>query len=298
MFQFIYEQRNEFRVVKMCSVLKVSKSGYYKWLKKGNKVTKEKKQKEKIKAKISNLFYKNREVFGSPRITRELHKLGYTVSEKTVGRYMKEMGLRAIPEQRFVVTTDSNHSNPIYPNLLNREFYPEQPDRVWVTDITYIWTMEGWLYLATVMDLYSRKIVGWSTDKTMTKELPLKALARAINSRKPSENLIHHSDRGSQYTSKEYISCLEEYNIQISMSRKGNCYDNACMESFFATLKKELIYRRKYSTREEATRDIWDYIMSFYNERRSHSTIGYVSPNEYERKVCKGPKQTRGNQAA
>lgn len=273
----------------MCSVLKVSKSGYYKWINK--KDSDRKNRKKKLMAKIRRLFIQYKEVYGSPRITRELRKEGITISEKTVGRYMREMGLRAIPNQRFVITTDSNHENPIYPNLLNRKFDVNQPDRGWVSDITYIWTSEGWLYLATVMDLFSRKIIGWSTDKTITKELPLKALDRAISSRKPSEQLIHHSDRGSQYTSKEYIKRLQGNNIQISMSRKGNCYDNACMESFFATLKKELVYRRKFTTRKEATNAIWKYIMSFYNERRSHSTIGYVSPNEFERRHQIEPTQ-------
>lgn len=291
----MFKHQKEFRIVKMCDVLKVSKSGYYKWIKK--KKSNQEKKKRMLMAKIRSLFFQYGEVYGSPRITRELGKKGIHVAERTVGRYMREMGLRAIPEQRFVVTTDSNHSNPIYPNLLNREFNPDKPDRVWVTDITYIWTLQGWLYLATVMDLYSRKIVGWSTDKIMTKKLPLQALNRAINSRNPSDKLIHHSDRGCQFTSKEYISRLKECNIQISMSRRGNCYDNACMESFFATLKKELVYRRKFTTREEAANAIWKYIMSFYNEKRSHSTIGFVSPNEFERSYCGEDRPTQGNKA-
>ncbi|WP_404462590.1 IS3 family transposase [Sutcliffiella horikoshii] len=285
MYRFIFQHRKEFRIVKMCTVLNVSKSGYYKWINK--KESPRKKRKTWMMAKIRGLFFQNKEVYGSPRITRELYKDGFLISEKTVGRYMREMGLCAIPEQRFVVTTDSNHNQPIYPNLLNREFNPEKPNQVWVTDITYIWTLKGWLYLATVMDLFSRKIVGWSLNKTMTKELPLQALNRAINQRKPPYGLIHHSDRGSQYTSSDYIARLKECNMEISMSRKGNCYDNACMESFFATLKKELVYRRKFATREEATKEIWTYIMSFYNERRSHSKLGYISPNEYERSNTK-----------
>jgi len=293
-FNFIYQHRNEFRVVKMCSVLKVSKSGYYKWLQ--TKDSNRKNRKKTLMAKVRRLFFQYKKVYGSPRITRELRKEEIHISEKTVGRYMREMGLRAIPKQRFVITTDSNHDNPIYPNLLNREFHVNQPDRVWVSDITYIWTAEGWLYLAAVMDLFSRKIVGWCTDQTITKELPLKALERAIRSRHPSKHLIHHSDRGSQYTSKEYIKRLRENDIQISMSRKGNCYDNACMESFFASLKKELIYRRKFSTRDEATSSIWKYIMSFYNKVRSHSTIGYVSPNEFERRYQ--VRRTQGEPAA
>ncbi len=267
----------------MCQVLEVSKSGFYKWLKMRPHQSDCEKEKERLKGVICRLFYEYRETYGSPRITHELRKQDIHVSEKTVGRYMRERGLRAVPEKRFVTTTDSNHSHPIYPNLLNRHFNPEQPDRAWVTDITYVWTLEGWLYLASVMDLYSRKIIGWHIDKSLSKALVLKALNRAIRLRHPSDKLIHHSDRGSQYASKEYIECLNAHNIQISMSRRGNCYDNACIESFHATIKKDRIYRRQYRSREEAKKDIWDYIMSFYNERRSHSTLGYVSPNQYER---------------
>ncbi len=265
----------------MCEVLKVSKSGYYKWLSKGE--NERQKKKKDVMNEIRKLFFENLEVYGSPRITRKLHKKNIVISEKTVGRYMQEMGLRAIPEHRFMMTTDSNHDQPIYPNLLDRQFSPEEPDRTWVTDMTYVWTLEGWIYLATVMDLFSRKIIGWAIAEKMTKELPITALDRALSSRNPTEKLIHHSDRGSQYTSKEYIARLKKSNIQISMSRRGNCYDNACMESFFASLKKELVYRHKFTSREEATKEIWTYIMSFYNEKRSHSTIGYMSPNEYER---------------
>lgn len=288
---FIYEHRKEFRVVKMCKVLKISKSGYYKWLSNRNKKSTREKKKERLKAKIRRLFFQYGKIYGSPRITRELHKEGIKITERTVGKYMHEMGLRAIPEEKFVVTTDSKHNNPIYPNLLQRRFNPGKPNMVWTTDITYIWTSQGWLYLAVVIDLFSRKVIGWSIDKTITKDLPLRALNMAINARKPPEGLIHHSDRGSQYTSKEYIERLKECKMQISMSRKGNCYDNACTESFFASFKKELVYRYKFTNREKATKEIWMYIMSFYNNRRSHSTLGYVSPNEYEKMYKAKAKQ-------
>lgn len=267
----------------MCEILAVSTSGYYKWRNAKPKRNELKAKKEKIKKTIRKLFHQFFGTYGSPRIWDKMCKLGYKVSEKTVARYMTEMGLRATPEQPFIVTTDSNHSNPIYPNLLDRQFNPEKPNRAWTTDVTYIWTSEGWLYLATVMDLYSRKIIGWNMSERMTKELCLVALDRALNARPTSKELIHHSDRGSQYTSHEYITRLKEHDIQISMSRKGNCWDNACIESFHATIKKELVYRTKFNTREEAIRAVWQYIMSFYNERRSHSTLGYVSPNEYEK---------------
>jgi|SRR5699024_446585 len=267
----------------MCEVLWVSKSGYYKWLNEGP--SEQEKVKTKIKKKISHIFTWYDGIYGSPRITRALHRLNdpdYHVSEKTVGRYMAEMGLRATPKEPYVVTTDSNHNQPIYPNRLEQAFNPQERDRAWVTDITYIWTFEGWLYLATVMDLYSRKIIGWNIDKKMTKELCITALRRALDLRKPSGKLIHHSDRGSQYASNEYVQYLKAHDIQISMSRKGNCFDNACIESFHSTIKKERIFRRQYKTRQEAIMDVLKYI-GFYNERRMHSTLDYLSPNEFER---------------
>ena len=268
----------------MCEVLEVSKSGYYKWLR--SEPSNQEILKEKVKKKIYQLFMEYQGVYGSPRIQKMLKRLkdtDYHVSEKTVGRYMMEMELRAIPDQPYIVTTDSNHQLPTYPNLLNQNFNVEGPDLAWVTDITYIWTSAGWLYLATVMDLFSRKIIGWNVDRTMTKELCLVALKRAFNSRNPSPKLIHHSDRGSQYASNEYTNTLKNRGIQISMSRRGNCYDNACIESFHATIKKERVYRCRYRTREEAKLDILKYITGFYNERRIHSKLGYLSPNEFER---------------
>ncbi len=265
----------------MCEVLKVSTSGYYKWIL--NEPGEREEKKKEIMKMIRRIFHENRSVYGSPRITYELRDLGVCISEKTVGRYMKEMNLCATPKKKYIQTTDSNHSNPIYPNLLQRNFHSEAPDRVWVSDITYIWTSEGWLYLATVMDLFSRKIVGWSIDQSLTKDLALQALDRATLMREPSDELIHHSDRGSQYTSNEYIERLSEHDIKISMSRKGDCFDNACIESFHATIKKELIYRTHFKTREEAKWEVWKYIMTFYNAKRKHSTIDYYSPNQFER---------------
>lgn len=277
----------------MCKVLGVSRSGYYNW--REHKPSNYSRRKRKIKEKISILFEEFTGTYGSPRIVRELFKFedtDYHISEKTVGRYMAEMGLYATPPEPFVVTTDSNHAKPIYPDLLNQEFNPSEPDRVWVTDITYVWTSEGWLYLATVMDLFSRKIIGWNMASRMTTELCLTALNRALSLREPSDQLIHHSDRGSQYASHEYTNRLKEYDIQISMSRRGNCFDNACIESFHATIKKERIYRRKYQKREIAKMDILKYITGHYNERRMHSTLQYFSPNEFERAHAKvGPEK-------
>lgn len=267
----------------MCAVLKVSKSGYYKWLgSKERKETENERKRNKLKERIRQIFYQNFETYGSPRIHDDLVEEGYIVSQKTVARYMKEMGLRAIPEEKYVVTTDSNHDLSVYPNLLNQKFKTDEPNKVWVADITYVRTLEGWVYLATVMDLFSRKIVGWSMADHMKKELPLTALKMAITLRQPGKDLIHHSDQGIQYCSHEYMKELKQLQARVSMSRTGNPYDNACIESFHATIKKEWIYRRRYHTREEAIRSINYYISSFYNGRRKHSTLGNCSPSKFE----------------
>ena len=279
-YGFILEHSRMFKVNKMCAVLGVSTSGYYDWIDRETSV--EEKRKQNVMKHIEHIFYANYEVYGSPRITKKLEDMGFNITERTVGRYMREMGLSAVPKEKFVITTDSKHHNEIYPNNLNREFN-DAPDEVWATDITYIWTSQGWLYLAVVMDLFSRKIVAWHMEQFLKKELATTALERALTFRNPSDKLLHHSDRGVQYTSNEYIDLLNDHEIQISMSRKGDCFDNACVESFFATLKKELVYRRRFKTREEAKLEIWKYIARFYNEKRIHSTLGYVSPNDYER---------------
>lgn len=240
-------------------------------------------EKEYLKGQIKKVFHQFRETYGSPRIWNRLRKKGIPISEKTVDRYMREIGLSAVPEKKFVTTTDSNHSKPIYPNLLNRAFNPGQPNRAWVADITYIWTSEGWLYLASIMDLYARKVIGWQLSDTLSKELCLVALDRALKRRNPTDQLIHHSDRGSQYASNKYIECLQERGIQISMSRRGNCYDNACIESFHSTIKKDLIYRQHFKSREEAKMAVWEYIVFFYNSQREHSSLGYATPSAYEK---------------
>lgn len=241
-------------------------------------------KKENTQVIIKQLFYKNREVYGSPRIKRELDKKKIFLAEKTVANYMRELGLSASIPFKYKTTTNSNHDHLIYPNLLMRNFNTDAPNLVWVADITYIWTREGWLYLATVMDLFNRKIVGFNIDSTLSTELPLLALQRALTLRSPDEGLIHHSDQGSQYASKDYVDLLKEKHCKISMSRRGDCYDNACIESFHSTIKKELIYRKRFVTRDEAKMAVLEYIVSFYNEKRIHSTLNYLSPNDFERK--------------
>jgi putative transposase len=268
----------------MCQVLKVSTSGYYKWLNQQSSLPSEKeKYREEIQQKISKSFHESFGTYGSPRVHDDLIDWGYTISQKTVARMMREMGLKATQPEKFVVTTDSNHDLNIYPNILNRQFSAEEPNQVWVTDITYIWTLEGWVYLASVMDLFSRKIVGWSLADHMKKELAIQALNMAIIQRQPGKELIHHSDRGSQYCSHDYIDILKEKEMNISMSKKGDPYDNACIESFHATIKKDLIYRRRFKTKVEAIKAVNYYIGSFYNEKRKHSTLGKTSPNQFER---------------
>lgn len=269
----------------MCSVLGVSRGGFYKWrtqLVAANR-TERQIRRDELLQKIAQSHHQSYGTYGSPRILEDLKAQGYSICERTVGRYMKELELCALPVKQFVTTTDSNHNQFVYPNLLERKFNVDKPNTVWVSDITYIWTLEGWLYLASVMDLFSRKIVGWSLDVTMKTELPLGALQEALLLRNPSGKPIHHSDRGSQYCSDKYIECLEEGEFEISMSRKGDPYDNACIESFHATLKKELVYRHRFRTREDARKAIGHYIDDFYNLRRRHSTLGYLSPENYEK---------------
>ena len=268
----------------MCEVLKVSKSGFYNWVRnQGGEPSEREVWREELKQQIAKHFHESFGTYGSPRIHDDLVEDGYIVSQKTVARLMREMGLRATPLERYVVTTDSNHDYHIYPNLLNREFQVDEPNKVWVTDITYIWTLEGWVYLASVIDLFSRKVVGWAQAAYMKKKLILSSLRMAITTRNPGKGLLHHSDRGAQYCSNDYIGVLQENKMKISMSRKGNPYDNACIESFHATIKKDLIYRRRFTTRAEAMKAVNHYIGYFYNERRKHSTLGYCSPNQYER---------------
>lgn len=264
-------------------MLGVSKSGYYKWVHPKDRAhTTRKNYREEIKQKIKQFFHESMGTYGAPRILEDLNEAGYSVSEKTVGRYMREMGLRATPLWKYVSTTDSSHSLGVYPNLLDRNFDVDEPNKVWTGDITYIWTREGWLYLAMILDLYSRLVVGFSIADNMRTSLPLEALDMAINLRKPEKGLVHHSDQGSQYASKEYVTRLNEIKATISMSHKGTPYDNATSESFFATLKKELIYRRNFKTRAEAIGAVTWYIADFYNKRRRHSHNAYLSPEKFE----------------
>jgi len=269
--------------VKMCKILGVTTSGYYVWEKRQSQVeTERQKWNRNLEDRIKFHFYDNLSVFGSPRIHDKLvNQDKIEVSQKTVAIRMSELGLFATKPKKFVHTTDSNHQKPVYPNELNREFYPEEPNRVWVTDITYIHTGEGFIFLNPVIDLFSRKVISYAIDDQMDHTLPLRAIKEAVALRQPSDGWIHHSDRGTQYCSKKYIEALKEAKALISMSRKATPYDNACVESFFASLKKEYLYKFVFHTKQEAIAAVEFYIQ-FYNRKRTHSTLGYATPIEYE----------------
>lgn len=213
---------------------------------------------------------------------RVLRDEGVRVGQKTVAQIMRENGLKSRTVRKYKATTNSKHNHPVHDNVLNQTFTAQRPNQVWMSDITYIWTTEGWLYVASVMDLYTRKIVGWKADSRMTKELVIEALEQAYQRENPVDGVLHHSDRGSQYASKEYQEKLKEYKMIGSMSRKGCCYDNACIESFHSVIKRELIHLETYATRERAKRDIWEYIELWYNRLRIHSSIGYKTPVQFQ----------------
>lgn len=271
----------------MCRVLAVSVSGSYAWCERP--ASQREQLNEVLVAEIRQVHTESLETYGSPRIHQELCGRGRCCSRKRVERLMRQHRIPGkCKRRRKVVTTDSQHSLPVAPNQLNQEFQATAPNQKWLADITYIPTAEGWLYLACVLDLFSRKIVGWAMDKTMTTTLVTDALEMALQQRKPAVGLLHHSDRGSQYASLTYQACLADHHIQVSMSRTGNCYDNAVMESFWVTLKNERIHDQTYHTRSKARTDIFLFIEGFYNRRRRHSTLGCLSPDQFERNFYLG----------
>jgi putative transposase len=279
-FQFIKDHRDEFPVTCMCKVLNVSPSGYYTWHKRP--VSKQEMANRELYKKIKDVYNKNHGVYGSPRIYRELKKQGVACSENRVARLMRLRSLKAKQSKRYKITTRRDKAHPVAPNLLKQEFVADRPNQKWLTDITYIPTQEGWLYLAVVLDLFSRRIIGWAMSDRMTSNLTMNAFKMAIRRRRPEINLIHHSDQGSQYTDGEYQQLLKDWGIQVSMNGAGNWYDNAPMESFFGSLKSEWVHHHTYRTRGEARADIFYYIESFYNRRRLHSSLDYLSPEAYE----------------
>jgi transposase InsO family protein len=238
------------------------------------------------KARIEAIFKEHRGKYGSRRIVKQLEADSHSIGRYKVRRLMRELGLKAKAPKRFKITTDSRHTFPVAPNLLNRKFDVDEPNRFWATDITYIWSLEGWLYLAVVLDLYSRQVVGWAINKRMKKQLTLDALAMAYWRRKPAPGLLHHSDRGSQYACHDYRKRLDQYGMVASMSRKGNCWDNAPTERFFRSLKSERLSDYRFVTRQSAEMQVLDYI-SYYNSIRLHSTLGYKTPFAYEKELCR-----------
>ncbi len=283
-FVFIDAEKALYPLRILCRVLEVSRSGYYAW--RARKPSARALEDEQLRPKVVEAFATGRGTYGSPRVRDELVDQGVRIGRKRVARLMRELGLRGVCPRKFRVTTDSDHDHPIAENLLDRNFEASKPNEKWTTDITYVWTGEGWLYLAVVMDLFSRRIVGWSTADHMETSLCLEALRKALALRTDVDGLIHHSDRGVQYASAGYRGALDAEGIECSMSRRANCWDNAVGESFFGTLKNELIYRRPWLTREDARDAIAEYIEIFYNRIRRHSTIGGVSPAKFEEQAA------------
>lgn len=263
-----------------CRVLSVSPSGYYCWL--GRGVSAREIDDARLIDKIRDIYESSGGVYGVRRIHRQLIAEGGSCSRNRVARLMRKCGIKARRRRKYRVTTDSKHNLPVAENLLDRQFFSAAANQVWVSDITYIWTLEGWLYLAAVIDLHSRMVVGWSMNERLDRGLVLDALTMAVGRRNPGPGLIHHSDRGSQYASSDYQKALRQHKMLCSMSRKGDCWDNAVAESFFSTLKTERVHHRLYRSRDEARRDIFEYIEVFYNRVRLHSTLGYLSPAQFE----------------
>jgi transposase InsO family protein len=279
-FEFIANHPDEFPIVRMCDVLGVSRSGYYAW--RDRPPSQREMANRALYKQIKAVYDESNGRYGSPRIYQALKKQGVKCSENRVARLMRKRGLKAQQARRPHPATKRNTEDPVAPNVLNREFEADRPNQKWLADITYIWTREGWLYLAGVLDLYSRRIVGWAMSSRIRSDLTQQALRMAIEQRRPAADLMHHSDQGSQYTAGDYQQILKDWEIQVSMNGVGSWSDNSPMESFFGILKSEWVYRQDYRTRVEARVDLFYYIEAFYNRRRLHSSIDYCSPEEYE----------------
>lgn len=280
-YAFIKKHSSAFAVKKMCQVLKVSRSGYYAWQ---NRPESQRSLANRVLVKeIRRIHEESRQTYGSPRITASLHEEGYTCSRPRVARLMRASGIIAKTKKKYKVTTNSGHSYPIAPDLLQQNFWTNSANRIWVSDVTYIRTLAGWLYLTIIMDLFNRKIVGWSMSDRLTAErTTIPAFIQAVKRYQPLPGLIFHSDRGVQYASEDFRGLLKEFQVIQSMSGKGNCYDNAVAESFFHTLKTELVYHHTYHTRLQAKNSLFEYIEVFYNRFRKHSALGYKSPEQFE----------------
>jgi len=280
--RFIQAEKANHSIMRLCGVMAVARATFYGW--RNGVVGKRKAEDADIKPRIRQIFLKSKKTYGTRRIVRELRKENIRLGRRRVARLMRELGLRPKQARKFKATTDSAHRYPVAPNLLERDFAPDAPDRVWCGDITYVWTREGWLYLAVLIDLYSRRVVGWAMSSRITKELTLCALKMAVWQRRPAPGWIQHTDRGSQYAAHAYRDALIEAGARCSMSRKGDCWDNAPSESFFASLKKEALFEESFATREQAHAAIIEYVR-WYNAERLHSSLGYETPNSFENRA-------------
>ena len=283
-YRVIQEHDRRYPIRVMCRALAVAAAGYYAWRSRPESARSS--QTRTLLSAIRVIHRESRETYGSPRIWNALVKQGHRVGEHRVARLMRHGGIRAKTVTEWRATTQSQHRFPVAANTLDRAFTVAAPNRVWAGDLTYVWTMEGWLYLAVLLDLYSRRVVGWAMGPRLTGELVEQALTMALVNRIPRAGLVHHSDRGSQYAATSYQRRLTEYGLIPNMSRKGNCSDNACVQSFFGTLKREVVHQRPYVTRDEAKQDIFEYIEVFYNRQRQHSTLGYHAPVEFEARAA------------
>ena len=277
-------RRDDYPLSVMCGALDVTRAGYYAWAKRRESPPGPREaRREELAGRIREAHEDSRRTYGSPRVCRQLRAEGVACCENTVAKLMKQRGIRSKVRRRFKVrTTDSAHGHPVAPNLLDRDFSADAPDRKWAADVTYVATGEGWLYLAVVLDLCSRRVVGWAMADHLRAELCADALDMALSRRRPGPGLLHHSDRGVQYACGQYRDLLRSQGIECSMSRTGDCYDNAAVESFFKTLKAELVYHEHYATREQARRSVFEYVEVFYNRKRLHSSLGYQSPERFE----------------
>lgn len=283
-FRLIDAAKKEFPVQRLCKVLGVSPSGYFAW--KERPACHRQRHDMVLLAHVRSAFAISNETYGSPRMVHELRDAGLAIGRRRVVRLMRENGMKARQRRRVKRTTDSLHAFPVAPNLLDQDFTASGPNQKWGADISYVWTREGWLYLAVVIDLFARRVIGWATSNRLHTELALSALRRAITVRRPAAGLIHHADRGSQYCSLDYQAELRRHGIRISMSGKGNCFDNAMVETFFKTLKAELVWRTIFQSRADATAAIGRYIDGFYNPVRRHSALAFTSPLQFERQAA------------
>lgn len=283
-FAFVEEHRHQLPVYRLCQIMDVSSRGYRAW--RSRPLSKSQRTDMVVLAHIRKQFALSLGSYGRPRMTEELKELGLDVGHRRVGRLMRDNAITVKRNKKFKAITDSNHSFNIAPNLLKQDFFADRPNQKWAGDISYVWTQEGWLYLAVILDLHSRRIVGWAVSNRMKRDLAIRVLNMAIALRQPSKGCIHHTDRGSQYCSHDYQKILRQHGFQVSMSGTGNCFDNAAVETFFKTIKAELLWQRSWPTRRSAELAIFEYVNGFYNPRRRHSALGWKSPLAFERKAA------------